>query len=48
MDPITTAIVTAVGTGLVKDVVTDSYNALKAALKKNLVIKVTLLTQLSN
>lgn len=34
MDPITTAIVTAVGTGLVKDVVTDSYNALKAALKK--------------
>ncbi|XHR82831.1 MAG: hypothetical protein ACFKPT_00050 [Gloeotrichia echinulata GP01] len=34
MDPITTAIVTAVGTGLVKDVITDSYNALKAALKK--------------
>jgi hypothetical protein len=34
MDPITTAIVTAVGTGLVKDVITDSYNTLKAALKK--------------
>lgn len=34
MDPITTAIVTAVGTGLVKDVITDSYNSLKAALKK--------------
>jgi hypothetical protein len=34
MDPITTAILTAVGTGFVKDVVTDSYTELKAALKK--------------
>jgi hypothetical protein len=34
MDPITTAIVTAVGTGLAKDVIKDSYEALKAALKK--------------
>ena len=34
MDPITTAIVTAVGTGLAKDIIKDSYEALKAALKK--------------
>jgi beta-phosphoglucomutase-like phosphatase (HAD superfamily) len=34
MDPITTAIVTAVGTGLAKDVIKHSYEALKAALKK--------------
>lgn len=34
MDPITTAIVTAVGTGFAKDVITDSYNTLKSALRR--------------
>ena len=34
MDPITTAIVTAVGTGLAQEVIKDSYQALKAALNK--------------
>ncbi|MCL6752885.1 hypothetical protein KBT16_18685 [Nostoc sp. CCCryo 231-06] len=34
MDPITTAIVTAVSTGLAKDIVVGSYNAFKSALKK--------------
>lgn len=34
MDPITTAIVTAVATGLAQDVIKDSYQALKAALNK--------------
>ena len=34
MDPITTAIVTAVSSGLAKDVIKDSYESLKTALKK--------------
>jgi disulfide oxidoreductase YuzD len=34
MDPITTAILTTAGTGLVTSVIKDSYEALKAALKK--------------
>lgn len=34
MDPITTAIVTAVGTGLAKDAIKDGYVVLKEALKK--------------
>ena len=34
MDPITTAIVTAVATGLAQDVIKDSYQALKVALNK--------------
>jgi hypothetical protein len=34
MDPITTAIVTALATNLGKDVIKDGYEALKAAIKK--------------
>ena len=34
MDPITTAIVTALATNLGKDVIEDGYEALKAAIKK--------------
>ncbi len=34
MDPITTAIVTALATNLGKDVIKDGYEALKAALKR--------------
>ncbi|MGI0485231.1 hypothetical protein ACN4EK_07320 [Pantanalinema rosaneae CENA516] len=34
MDPITTAIVTAISTGLAKDIIKDSYEALKALLKR--------------
>jgi predicted Ser/Thr protein kinase len=34
MDPITTAIVTALATNLGKDAIKDGYEALKAAIKK--------------
>jgi predicted RND superfamily exporter protein len=34
MDPISTAIVIAIGTGFAKEAVTDSYKALKGALQK--------------
>lgn len=34
MDPITTAIVTTVASSLSKEAITDSYNPLKAAIKK--------------